>query len=159
MKSRYGTIDLNTGELKEGTLVWVGVKRVPYARWYMSNQDAIIELAKDPVISKSAANMRVFMYLCGRLDFENFIQLSQMEIAQELGLAKQNINRSIKVLVERGVIIKGPKVGHSYSWRLNDHFGWKGKVKNLQEERKKRLSLVPGNPDRCDKTQDMFDPE
>jgi len=141
-KSRYGTIDLNTGELQKGALVWVGVKRVPYARWYMSNQDGIMELAKDPIIGKSAEAMRVFLYMAARLDFENYIQVPQVEIGKELGLHKQSVHRALNVLLDRGVISQGPKVGRSSTWRMNDHYGWKGKVKNLNDERKKRLSLV-----------------
>jgi len=143
MKSRFGTIDLKTGELQEGTLVWVGLKRSPYgSRWYMSSQDAAIELAKDPVISKSAETMRVFLYLVGRLDFENFIQVPQIEIAQELGMHRQHVHRAINILLKRGVILQGPKVARSYSWRLNDHYGWKGKVSHLKEAQKNRLELV-----------------
>jgi len=139
---RFGTVDLGTGEMQEGTLVWVGVKRSPYgSRWYMSSQDAAIELAKDPVIGKSAEAMRVLWYMVGRLDFENFIQVPQVEIAKELNMHKQHVNRAVKILLERGVLLQGPRVGRAYSWRLNPHFGWKGKVKNLEEQRRK-LSLV-----------------
>lgn len=143
MRAKFGTVDLNTGELQEGALVWVGLKRSPYgSRWYMSNQDAAIELSKDPVISKSAETMRVFLYLVGRLDFENYIQVPQAEIAQELGMHKQGVYRAIKNLLQRGVIIQGPKVAQSYSWRLNDHYGWKGKVRHLKDAQTKRLKLI-----------------
>lgn len=133
----------------------------------MSSQDAAIEIAKDPVIGKSAEAMRVLWYLIGRIDFENFIQVPQVEIAQELNMHKQHVNRSIKILLDRHVLIRGPKVGRSSSWRLNPHYGWKGKVKNLNEARRQHLSLVTqespkesnqvSDSTRCDKTQDMFE--
>jgi len=157
---RYGTVDLGTGEMLEGAMVWVGVKRSPYgSRWYMSSQDAAIELAKDPVIGKSAETMRVLWYLVGRIDFENYLQIPQVEIADELDMKKENVHRAIKILLERGVLIRGPKVGRSSSWRLNPHYGWKGKVKNLNEERRKRLTVVPKDAERCDKTKDMLNDE
>ena len=157
---RYGTVDLGTGEMLEGAMVWVGVKRSPYgSRWYMSSQDAAIELAKDPIIGKSAETMRVFLYLVGRIDFENYLQIPQVEIADELDMHKQAVGRAIKILLERGVLIRGPKVGRSSSWRLNPHYGWKGKVKNLNEERRKRLSVVPKDTERSDNTEDIFNDE
>ena len=122
----------------------------------MASQDAALALAQDPVIAKSAEAYRVFMYLVSRLDFENYIQVAQTEIASDLGLKKQNVGRAIKILVERKVIIQGPKAGHSYSWRLNHDYGWKGKVKNLTAVRRKHLSVVTTNPERCTKTKDMF---
>jgi len=155
---RYGTVDLETGEIQEGAMVWIGIKRSPYgSRWYMSSQDAAIELAKDPIIGKSAEAMRVLWYMVGRLDFENFIQVPQTEIAEELGMHKQHVNRAVKILIDRGVLLRGPKVGRSSSWRLNPHFGWKGKVKNLNEARRKHLSVVSSAPEPSDKTGDMLD--
>ena len=63
--------------------------------------------------------LRVFLYLNARLDFENIIQVPQTEIAERLGLQPQNVHRAIKQLEALGVIIRGPKVGRSSSWRLN----------------------------------------
>ncbi len=40
--------------------------------------------------------------------------------------------------INLGSMPKGPKVGLSYAFRLNPHFGWKGKVKNLEDYRKKQ---------------------
>ena len=77
--------------------------------------------------------LRVFLYLNARLDFENIIQVPQIEIAERLGLQPQNVHRSMKRLEELGIILRGPKVGRSSSWRLNPQAGWKGKVVHLRE--------------------------
>ena len=45
--------------------------------------------------------------LCGqcfaRLDYENLIQVNQAEVAEQVGMNRHNVNRSIK-LIELGVI-------------------------------------------------------
>jgi hypothetical protein len=38
--------------------------------------------------------------------------------------------------------LRGPKLGGVGSYRLNPHFGWKGKVQNLTKARQKRLQVV-----------------
>ena len=38
---------------------------------------------------------------------------------------RHNVNRSIKKLIELGVILGGVKIGISRSYRLNPNFGWK----------------------------------
>lgn len=62
---------------------------------------------------------RVFFYLLIRLDFEGYICVPQMEIAQALGMKKQNVSRTISLLESKGILLRGPKVGQSHSWRLN----------------------------------------
>ncbi|CCQ70206.1 RepA [Crocosphaera watsonii WH 0402] len=39
----------------------------------------------------------------------------------------------MKVLEQKGIILRGPKVGRSYAFMLNPEFGWKGDVANLNE--------------------------
>ena len=86
--------------------------------------------------------LRVFLYLNARLDFENIIQVQQTEIAERLGMQPPNVHRAIKKLEELGVILRGPKVGRSSSWRLNPNAGWKGKVTNLRQAQRQHLELV-----------------
>ena len=106
----------------------------------MAFQDAFQELAKDRDLTLD--HHRVLSYLFGRLDFDNFIQVPQSEIAQELNMQKQNVSRAVGVLVDKKIILKGPKIGRSSSFRLNPHFGWKGKVSSLRQAQKEHLKLV-----------------
>ena len=46
---------------------------------------------------------------------------------------RHNVNRSIKKLIELGVILEGVKIGISRSYRLNPNFGWKGSAKGHRE--------------------------
>lgn len=131
-----GYVDKYTGE-KYGFPVIVGRKRNPYGKgWVMNSQEAMVALAKDKDIK--GETHRVLWFIGGILDFENWVQLSITEIAQELDLKQPAVSRAIKVLEEKEIILRGPKVGRSYAFMLNPEFGWKGKVKNLDDYRKQR---------------------
>ena len=133
---KIASFDQNTGEILKGVIVYCGVKQNPYSTgWMMNSQDSLELLASDRDLTKES--LRVLMFLMARLDFENWIYITQKEIAEILGLKKQNISKAISLLEEKNIILKGPKLGRSSAFRLNPYFGWKGKVKNLNEYRKK----------------------
>ena len=124
-----------TGELLEGVLVYCGVKHNPYGGgWIMNSQEALMIIARDEDLTRDA--LRIFIEVCGRLDFQNWIQISQVEISKELNIHKVNVSKAIKLLVSKGILLQGPKVGRSFAYRLNPDYGWKGKVKNLNDYRK-----------------------
>ena len=131
-----GYVDKYTGE-EYGFPVIVGRKRKPYGKgWVMNSQDAAILLAKDKDIK--GETHRVLWFIIGILDFENWVQLSITEISKELSLRQPHVSRAMKVLEEKEIILRGPKVGRSYAFMLNPDFGWKGEVANLEDYRKKR---------------------
>ena len=86
-------------------------------------------LARDPDMTGEA--YRVFLKMVSNLDWENYIKITQKEISEDLGIRKQNVSRAVKLLVEKGIIIKGPKSGLSNTYRLNEFYGWKGKIANM----------------------------
>ncbi len=134
-----GYVDKYTGE-EFGFPVIIGRKRNPYGKgWVMNSQDAAILLAKDRGIK--GETHRVLWIIIGILDFENWVQLSVTEIAKELTMHRPDVSKAMKVLEEKEIILRGPKVGRSYAFMLNPEFGWKGKVKNLDEYRKERDEL------------------
>ncbi len=127
--------DANTGELLNGVLVHCGVKHNPYAGgWVMNSQEALIIISKDKDMTRDA--LRVFINVCGKLDFENLIQVSQTEIAKEIDIDRYRVSKAVKLLVTKGILLQGPKAGRSFAYKLNPDYGWKGKVKNLNEYRK-----------------------
>ncbi len=137
MKHRkIASVDQDTGEILEGVVVYCGVKQNPYSTgWVMNSQEALELLATDKELT--GENYRVLLLLLSRLDFENWIQITQSEIAEKLDMRKQNVSRAISLLELKGILLRGPKVGRSYAFRLNPYFGWKGKVKNLNDYRNK----------------------
>ena len=58
----------------------------------------------------------MFAKLLGRIDFENLMVVNQAELAKELGMHRQHVQRSIKRLIALGVILEGPKIGISRSY-------------------------------------------
>ena len=133
---KIASFDQNTGEILRGVIVYCGVKQNPYSTgWVMNSQEALELLASDKDLTKES--LRVLMFLMARLDFENWIQITQKEISEKLGIKKSNISKAVLLLEEKGIISRGPKLGRSSAFRLNPYFGWKGKVKNLEEYRRK----------------------
>ncbi|EIT2341618.1 hypothetical protein L1O22_004870, partial [Salmonella enterica] len=49
-----------------------------------------------------------------------------------------------KNLIEFGIILEGPKIGRSKTYRLNPQFGWKGTVSNHKKALKNGLSVIQG---------------
>lgn len=80
-------------------------------------------------------DFRVFGVLADTLDDENWIKVAQKDVAEALGMNKQNVSRSIKRLVDGGYLFEGPKVGNGRTYRLNPHMGWKGPAAKCREAR------------------------
>lgn len=128
-QKRLGTVDLDTGELVEGINVWCPTKKTGFQllygwRFCIMAQDAMTMIAVDKELTGQP--LRVFLYMAGRLDFENYIRIAQTEIADALGIYKPDVSKAVKLLENKNILIRGPKIGQSYSWRLNPNFGYKG---------------------------------
>ena len=135
-----GYIDKYTGE-EYGFPVIIGRKKNPYHKgWVMNSQEAMLSLAKDKDIK--GETHRVLWFIGGILDFENWVQISIREIAKELDLKRPNVSRAMKILEEKEIILRGPKVGRSFAFRLNPESGWKGKVKHLDDYRQSDQDLT-----------------
>lgn len=92
--------------------------------WVACYQTALEWLAKQ---SLPQEQYRVMIYLMSQLDFENFLKITQNTIAKELGMKQANVSRALKGLMEKDVIITGPKVGAAKTYRLNPRMAYKGK--------------------------------
>ena len=136
-RRKIASVDQDTGEVLDGVVVYCGVKQNPYSKgWVMNSQEALELLATDKDLT--GENYRVLLLLLSRLDFENWIQITQSDIVKTLDMKKQNVSRAILLLEEKGIILRGPKVGRSYAFRLNPYYGWKGKVQNLNDYRREQ---------------------
>jgi predicted transcriptional regulator len=128
----YELIDAATGELTPAVILvrksWKG------ERFFVGFQEAFAYIAKEKIGSEAKD---VFLFLLSRLDFENYIFVPQVEVAKELDMQRANVSRAISVLVERGILLEGPKVSRSRTFRLNHTYGWKGKLSNLKVLRNK----------------------
>jgi DNA-binding transcriptional ArsR family regulator len=138
-------LDKETGEILDqsrGTFVFVPSRIKLKEDWFMTFQDALGMLAADKDLW--GRPRAVLDYMMSRLNFDNYIGLEQKEIAEKLGIHKPDVSAAIKMLLNKGILEKGPRLGKSWSYKLNPYYGWKGRVKNLKEERKKRLTVIDG---------------
>lgn len=117
--------DPETGEIVGQTPFLTRKKVNLYGEYVMARQEGFLRLAKDKDLT--GEDLRVLHVYFGNLDFENFIQISQQAIADYLEMHKQNVSRSTKKLVDKGILIEGTKVGKHNTYRLNPFYGWKGK--------------------------------
>ena len=102
-------------------------------------QEAMMMLAQSNLTGN---DMKVMWAMLARLDYENLIQVNQAEVSEQVGMNRHNVNRSIKKLIELGVILEGVKIGISRSYRLNPNFGWKGSAKGHREALHEHLKVI-----------------
>ena len=132
-REKFGTINLETGEIIEGVPVYVKAKVKWHEDWLMVMQEALGALAQDR--SFTWEMWRVWSYMISKLGFENWIIVPQKEIAESLDMQKTHVSRAVKSLLEKGMILKGPKIGRTNAYKLNSNYAWKGTVNNLSKER------------------------
>ena len=137
MQKYVEQIDKRTGEVMDGCMVWIPHRPKLTERWFMAFQDSFIELAKDQELTLEHKN--ILLYLFGRLDFENFIQQSQSEIAESLGMQKQNVSRAMKTQHTKTNCPGRAKVGRSKCYRLNLITAGKEKLKPFKNTAENNL--------------------
>lgn len=70
---------------------------------------------------------RVFLKLLSKVDFDNYLRISQQNIADELKMKRPNVTKAIKALCEKNIIVEGPRAGLNKTYRLNPYVAHKGK--------------------------------
>lgn len=160
---------MSTGEIFEGgQLALIFPKRkngFQVGGWVAMAQSPMVELARANIGNEA---MRVMLLIVGNLDYENWININQAQLAAALDMDRKNFGRGLKRLITEGVILEGPKVGRNGTYRLNPSYGWKGSAKGHNEALSERmraagLSLVPrglgeaSGALRDPNTVDMFD--
>lgn len=132
------TVNEKTGEKKDGYFVYVAYPKpkITGNRWMMTFQDSLGIMAEDKELT--GETLRVLMLVLSELEFENYITIKQAAIAQRLAMQKTHVSRAMKLLVNKGIILK-VKEGVTTGYKLNPTYGWKGKVSNMEIE-KKRLA-------------------
>lgn len=136
MEKKVTQVDPDTGEVMGGALVWVPNKKIsPYGRHFTMNQEGLLFLAKE----LNGEQFRVLMAVLSELDYENYIHMIQSELAKKINMDKGSFSKSLKKLISINLIIEGPKIGRSKTYRLNPEFGWKGSVRNHKKELESRM--------------------
>lgn len=141
MTRRVEQVDPETGEVLGGFVAVVQPKRKNGFGdgWFAMSQNALKAIREAGLTGR---DYDVLFALLGVLDYENLIQVSQVDLAKELEMQKTHLSRSIKRLLEVGVLLEGPKIGRSKTFRLNPSFGWKGSAKGHTNALKDRMKAA-----------------
>ena len=91
--------------------------------WVAVYQKVITQVAKEKLTGEQYS---VFLYLLGKVDFENYLTISQKELSDELNMKQPNVSKAIKKLCELKIIIEGPRAGLNKTYRLNPYVAHKG---------------------------------
>ena len=102
------------------------------AKKKFENSFALYQQAISAIADMNLPNeqYRVFLKLLSKVDFENFLRVSQQNIADELNMKRPNVTKAIKALCEKNIIVEGPRAGLNKTYRLNPYIGYKGKNRN-----------------------------
>lgn len=138
-KMLHANVDTETGEIISLTMPYKPMKSNLGGGWMAIYQEALNWVADAKL---SYEEYRVFLKLLGKLDFENYIRVTQTEIAKELGMKQPSVARAIKGLLEQDIIRKGPKVGNSNTYRLNPMIGHKGQGINKTKKEYEHLKRI-----------------
>ena len=113
------------GIFEDGLLVNYFPKQPRYMENFQTTSDFTHQyLALEPGID--GITYRVFHYLCYVLQYDNWIDISTVWVAEKLNLKRQQVSRAISTLEKKGLLIRGEKIGRHYRWRLNPEASWKG---------------------------------
>ena len=91
--------------------------------WIALYQDMVDNIA-DWNIPKE--QYRVFLKLLGKVDFNNYLTISQTQLAEELNMKQPSVSKAIKGLCELNIIIEGPRAGLNKTYRFNPYIAHKG---------------------------------
>jgi len=65
--------------------------------------------------------LRILFNLMSRLDYDNYVKITQTQIANDMKLHKSSISRAINHMVELKIMIPGTKEGVMNKYRLNPY--------------------------------------
>jgi DNA-binding MarR family transcriptional regulator len=156
--ARTMLVNHETGELKDapdGLPVFVRTKH--HAGRHMSTlMEALEAVATDTDLNLT--DHRVLRLIESRVEYANtdegypdaYVRLVQAELATVLKMSKPQVNRAIKKLLERKIILRmAPQGQASQYFAINPNYGWRGKHKEWKNRRGEspKLSLLKGGQD------------
>ena len=139
-------------------------KKIYGGDWMAFYQESLANIAK---MGLTGEQHDVFLSMLSKLDFENYIRISQVDLAKEWNIRQPQVARAIKTLLEKDIISQGPRAGLCKTYILNPNVGIKGRQKkkklidyaekkaqreqekraDAQKKAKKALSSEPKNDD------------
>lgn len=133
MRKRVEQFDATTGEVLTGCLVLVPRKMKFTEPFLMFFQNSFKKIASDR--SMTGESLRVLIHLFSVMEFENSINYSQRDIAEALGMRSSHVSRALKLLMAKDIIFESRKTCNVKLYKFNPDFVWKGRIKNLLENK------------------------
>jgi hypothetical protein len=130
--------DEGTGEVvaqqgKDGFPIWFRPKQPVEQDFSMIFHDEWRLLAK---LKLPTSQMSVFLYMAGKLDFQNYVHISQKEIAKELDMAPSHVSAAIRALVDKGLLLRPDKENLKTLYRLPNSLLWRGNLVDLKKAKR-----------------------
>jgi len=131
---------------QKGLFVWCSPHKERFGRhtggWIVTFQAAISRAAEE----LNGEALRVLNFFMGTTDFGNVIMIRMDKIGERLRMRKQNVSRAIKVLTEKGYILKERR-GRNNIYMLNPAVVWKGQAKEWKKAHAKVIPIRPSVDD------------
>ena len=89
----------------------------------------------------NGTELKVFLYMLSVMEFENYLNIPQKEMAKDVGIHITNLKKAIKGLREKGYI-EIVKKGRENYYRINPEVAWKGSEKSHLKVLKSKNPLI-----------------
>jgi len=138
-------VDVNTGESITMTAVAKKKARSPFSSFTMLSLDSIGHMRK-ALTAKELKPTDIIVLFCmmEHMETENEVDIYTSSIANETGITRENVSRSIKRLLSVSAISKGCKIGNVQTYKISATFAWKGNSdlhrSAIREETDKRVA-------------------
>ncbi|MFW5804361.1 MAG: helix-turn-helix transcriptional regulator [bacterium] len=131
-EKKQNAIEVLNNEIKTGKKKVIVVDpekgKMPYTTTYFKGWQMSFEaLAK---LDLTGTDLKVLLFILARLDYDNFVQITQQNIANLLNIKQPKICKAINKLVKMKILNK-EKIGTSNYYMLNAEIAWKGKPEKL----------------------------
>ncbi len=121
-KSRYlSVVNDETGEVE--AYIKLNPKNLGKG-WIALYQNSSAWLAQQNLTGEQ---FKVLFYLFSKLDFDNYLRVTNKEISEWVHIQSTNVSRAMKALKDLGIIVEGSRDGLHKTYRLNPDVAHKGK--------------------------------
>lgn len=128
-------VDKETGEEIGSALVEKRLPRAPSPYgddWMQSHQRALLQIAADRELRGIPS--AVYLYVSAKLDYHNYFCVSPTDISRDINVGRNSATAALQLLAKKDILLGGPKVGNTKSFKLNPLYGWRGSVIGLKKE-------------------------
>ena len=135
---------------------WVKADSLPEQRrfkekfkqdWYHGDMAGDREMSQDAHLTCYA--WRVWACVNSGLEYRNVVGLTQRQIGEITGIDKANVSRAMRLLVERGYLVKEGREGRNMLFRVCHAYRWRGSAKALREFLAGYAAPVPMADESC----------